>query len=248
MKVMISQPMNGVLASEIRKTQDFLKEEFGKYNIDVVDSFLTEVPGTEIKNPDLFYLGRTIQNFLSDVDAVYFCTGWERARGCRIERHICEEYGIPILDSSFFKVAEGVYCNTKEFIRCLNFNCNLGEAILYMVEANCVSYNYGKCVRNLKLASNYLFIEEDIVLHRILDNGDSACPKKTFLSREDVNRIASKCISYWLLSDELTSALMRLIECQFATSYSDYLENIKWAVKHINKGITNSEFKERKTK
>ena len=103
MKVMISQPMNGVPDSEVRKIQDDLKEKFAKYNIDVVDSFLTEVPDTEIKNPRIFYLGRTIQNFLSDVDAVYFCTGWERAKGCRIERHICEEYGILILDNSFFK-------------------------------------------------------------------------------------------------------------------------------------------------
>ena len=107
MKVMISQPMNGVPDSDVRKTQDYLKEKFAKYNIDVVDSFLTEVPGTEIRNPRLFYLGRTIQTFLSDVDAVYFCTGWEKAKGCRIERYICEEYGIPILDNSFFKEIEG---------------------------------------------------------------------------------------------------------------------------------------------
>ena len=103
MKVMLSQPMNGVPDSEVRKIQDDLKEKFAKYNIEVIDSFLTEVPDTEIRNPRLFYLGRTIQNFLSDVDAVYFCTGWEKAKGCRIERHICEEYGIPVLDDSFFK-------------------------------------------------------------------------------------------------------------------------------------------------
>ena len=103
MKVMISQPMNGVPDSEVRKIQDDLKEKFAKYNIDVVDTVLPGID-TEIKNPRVFCLGRTIQNFLSDVDAVYFCTGWERAKGCRIERHICEEYGIPILDDSFFKV------------------------------------------------------------------------------------------------------------------------------------------------
>ena len=106
---MISQPMNGIPDSEVRKIQDDLKEKFAKYNIDVIDSFLTEVPSTEIKKPGLFYLGRTIQNFLSNVDAVYFCTGWERAKGCRIERHICEEYGIMILDDSFFKTNDKKY-------------------------------------------------------------------------------------------------------------------------------------------
>ena len=114
MKVMISQPMNGVPDSEVRKIQDDLKEKFAKYNIDVIDSFLTEVPSTEIRNPRLFYLGRTIQNFLSDVDAVYFCTGWERAKGCRIERHICEEYGIPILDEEV--INDGI----TDFIEVIN--------------------------------------------------------------------------------------------------------------------------------
>ena len=238
MKVMISQPMNGVPDSEVRKTQDYLKEEFAKYNIDVVDSFLTEVPDTEIRNPRLFYLGRTIQNFLSDVDAVYFCTGWERAKGCRIERCICEEYGIPTLDNSFFKVIEGRYYNTNEFTRYLNFDNNLAEAVSYIVEANSLHFDYGKCIRNLKLVINRLSIEKDIVFHYILDNdGDDDCPKKTFLSREDANHIASRYISYWWLSDELSRALMCLIECQFATSYSDYLENVKWAIKHINKEI-----------
>jgi hypothetical protein len=52
----------------------------------------------------------------------------------------------------------------------------------------------------------------------------------------------------WILSDELSKALMCLIDCQFITSYSDYLDNIKWAVKYINKEIINSELKERKLK
>lgn len=233
MKVMISQPMNGVPDSEVRKIQDDLKEKFAKYNIDVIDSFLTEVPSTEIRNPRIFYLGRTIQNFLSDVDAVYFCTGWEKAKGCRIERRICEEYGIPVLDDSFFK--KRYYAN--DAVEYFNFDCNLGEAVSYIVNTSHRCYNHCRYVRNLKLAIDYLLIEEKIVLHRIFDNGDDACLKKIFMSREFANLMTSKFISDWCLSDELSRALMRLIECQFATSYSDYLENIKWAVKYINKEI-----------
>ena len=240
MKVMISQPMNGIPDSEVRKIQDDLKEKFAKYNIDVVDSFLTEAPNTEIKNPRLFYLGRTIQNFLSDVDAVYFCTGWERAKGCRIERHICEEYGIPILDDSFFKVTKRKYYRIEDAVEYFNFDCNLGEAVSYIVKANRICYDHCRCVRNLKLALDYLLIEEKIVLHRISDNGNDACYKKTSRSCEDANSMVSKFISDWCLSDELSKALIRLIECQFATSYSDYLENIKWAVKYINEEITYS--------
>lgn len=233
MKVMISQPMNGVPDFEVRGTQNYLKEEFSKYNIEVVDSFLTEVPDSEIKNPRLFYLGRTIQNFLSDVDAVYFCTGWERAKGCRIERDICEEYNIPILDDSFFKKC---YC-ANDAVKYFNFDCNLGEAVTYIANANRISYDHCRCVRDLKLALNYLSIECNIVSHRILDNCEDACLKKIFMSHEFANLMASKFISDWCLSDELSRALMCLIECQFATSYSDYLENVKWAIKHINKEI-----------
>ena len=38
---------------------------------------------------------------MHNVDAVYFDDGWEKARGCRIERNICNEYDIKILDESF---------------------------------------------------------------------------------------------------------------------------------------------------
>lgn len=103
MKVMISLPMNGRKTDEIKERIKKLKEKFAKYHIEVVDSFLTEEANTNLRNQSVFYLGRTIQNFLSDVDAVYFDDGWEKARGCKIERYICEEYDIMILDDSFFK-------------------------------------------------------------------------------------------------------------------------------------------------
>lgn len=109
MKVMISQPMNGVPDSEVRRIQNELKERFAKYHIEVVDSFLTEEADINLRNKGVFYLGRTIQKFLSDVDAVYFVNGWQRARGCKIERQICEEYGIMILDDSFFKQENEVH-------------------------------------------------------------------------------------------------------------------------------------------
>lgn len=103
MKVMISLPMNGRKNEEVKGRIKELKEKFAKYHIEVVDSFLTEEANTNLRNQSVFYLGRTIQNFLSDVDAVYFDDGWEKARGCKIERYICEEYDIMILDDSFFK-------------------------------------------------------------------------------------------------------------------------------------------------
>lgn len=103
MKVMISQPMSDVTDLEIKKIQSQLKEKFAKYHIEVIDSYIEDDVESDINHPGVFYLGKTLMDSLSKVDAVYFVDGWQRARGCRIERKICEEYHIMILDSSFFK-------------------------------------------------------------------------------------------------------------------------------------------------
>lgn len=135
MKVMISQPMNGIPDSEVRRIQNELKERFAKYHIEVVDSFLTEEADTNLRNQGVFYLGRTIQKFLSDVDAVYFVNGWQRARGCKIERQICEEYGIMILDDSFFKQENEVHIKRQfgmdkiQIMPCKNENQRYGVEI-----------------------------------------------------------------------------------------------------------------------
>ena len=100
MKVMISLPMNGRKNDEIKERIQELKEKFAKLHIDVIDSFLTD----EIENsyhPGVYYLGRTLTQFMHNVDAVYFDDGWFEARGCRIENAVCKEYGIKILTSDF---------------------------------------------------------------------------------------------------------------------------------------------------
>ena len=100
MKVMISLPMNGRKKEEVEARMQKLKEDFAKLHIDVVDSFITD----EIENsyhPSVYYLGRTLTQFMHNVDAVYFDDGWFEARGCRIENAICQEYGIKILTSDF---------------------------------------------------------------------------------------------------------------------------------------------------
>lgn len=102
MKVMISLPMNGRKNKEVKERMKELKEKFASLHIDVIDSFITD----EIENsyhPGVYYLGRTLTQFMHNVDAVYFDKDWETARGCRIERNICNEYNIKILDESFFR-------------------------------------------------------------------------------------------------------------------------------------------------
>ena len=131
MKVMISQPMNGIPDSEVRRIQNELKERFAKYHIEVVDSFLTEEV-EQSNNPGVFYLGRTLTNFMHNVDAVYFVKGWENARGCCIEREICKEYGIMILDESFFRQENEVHIKPQfgidkiQIMPCKNENQKYG--------------------------------------------------------------------------------------------------------------------------
>lgn len=100
MKVMISLPMNGKNDDEVRARMTYLKNEFAKLHIDVVDSFITdEIEGSNY--PGVYYLGRTLMKFMHNVDAVYFDDGWFEARGCRIENAVCQEYGIKILTPDF---------------------------------------------------------------------------------------------------------------------------------------------------
>jgi Asp-tRNA(Asn)/Glu-tRNA(Gln) amidotransferase A subunit family amidase len=49
-------------------------------------------------NIPLKYLAKSLEA-IADVDMVFFMPGWEAARGCRIERQCCANYGIPYKDS-----------------------------------------------------------------------------------------------------------------------------------------------------
>ena len=115
MKVMISLPMNGKKDSEVISRMKEIKEKFDKLHIDVIDSFINDEGPKDINHKNVYYLGRTIMNFLCEADAVYFDEGWEQARGCRIERKICEEYGIMILDKNFFSGSKPLYRENDGF-------------------------------------------------------------------------------------------------------------------------------------
>lgn len=100
MKVFISQPMkelsDGQILEERHHALDFLKTIFHDREIEVLDSFYLGAPA-EIK--PLWFLGRSIQ-VLSMADLAFFCKGWEKARGCRIEHECAEKYGIKIVEEA----------------------------------------------------------------------------------------------------------------------------------------------------
>lgn len=90
MKVMISQPMNGLTDEEIKA----VREEVIKV-INPEWKVLNTLFDVEFDNP-IYYLAKSIEK-LAEADVVIFVPGWENARGCKIEYEIAKAYGKFIL-------------------------------------------------------------------------------------------------------------------------------------------------------
>lgn len=88
MKVMISQPMRGKTTEQIKKEREELIKELENQGHVVIDTVLDI---SENKSP-IYYLSKSIE-LLDQVDAVVFMPDWEKARGCRIEYEVADNYG-----------------------------------------------------------------------------------------------------------------------------------------------------------
>ena len=100
MKVFISQPMKDKTDEEIQKVREQaiadIKEVYGN-NVEILDSIVTDTPKSETTNRALWSLGKSLE-ILADADVAYFCEGWNKARGCKIEHKCALTYGILALD------------------------------------------------------------------------------------------------------------------------------------------------------
>ena len=95
-KAMISQPMWGRTNEEILFVRNKIKERLESLGYEVVDSFISEECNAEnIKSKPLWYLAKSLE-VMSTCDAVCFAYGWERTRGCCIERAVADAYGLSI--------------------------------------------------------------------------------------------------------------------------------------------------------
>lgn len=99
MIAMISQPMGGRSDEEINSERSRIIDILSRYDI-FVQNTLFSFPDDSAKNIGLYYLAKSLEA-MSDVDLVYFCRGWERNRGCRIEYQAAIEYGLPIFIESY---------------------------------------------------------------------------------------------------------------------------------------------------
>lgn len=101
MKVFISSPMRGSTEEEIlatrKKIEDELKARFKEEEITIIDSYFPEFDASRAEiNIGVYFLGRSILK-LAEADLVVFGKGWEKARGCRIEHTIAQDYNLDIL-------------------------------------------------------------------------------------------------------------------------------------------------------
>ena len=87
MKIMISQPMNGKTNEQIREERKELVEKLEKLGNEVIDIIISDDYVDSI-----LYLAKSIE-FIADVDGVVFMSGWEKARGCKIEHEVAVNYG-----------------------------------------------------------------------------------------------------------------------------------------------------------
>lgn len=91
-KAMISQPMNGLTHEEIQAKREKVAIKLERMGYEVVDQYLGQCEAIN----RIACLGLSIET-MAECQAVYFCNGWEDARGCRIEHEVAEEYGLDII-------------------------------------------------------------------------------------------------------------------------------------------------------
>ena len=93
-KLFISQQMRGRTNDEIlterRQAVQDVQRMIGE-EVEPMNTFFTNYDGKPLE-----FLGKAI-SMMAQADMVYFCKGWEQARGCRIEHDAAVAYGLDIL-------------------------------------------------------------------------------------------------------------------------------------------------------
>ena len=92
MKIYISLPITGYDLQECKSYAERLKKHLQHINpqAEIVTPFDVN-PDQELSCAE--YMGNDIAALLTS-DAVYFCKGWDKSRGCRLEHSAAMEYNI----------------------------------------------------------------------------------------------------------------------------------------------------------
>ena len=103
MKAMLSQPMAGKSDEEIIATREKAIKVLESKGYELVNTLFTDewynkenMEKRGVVQIPLCFLAKSLDH-MSLCDAVYFCKGWENARGCRIEHEAAKAYGLEII-------------------------------------------------------------------------------------------------------------------------------------------------------
>ena len=102
-KAMLSQPMAGKSDEEIIVTREKSINALKEKGFEIVNTLFTDewyskeqMAERGVIQIPLCFLAKSLEN-MSLCHAVYFCKGWENARGCKIEHEAAKAYGLEII-------------------------------------------------------------------------------------------------------------------------------------------------------
>lgn len=102
-KAMLSQPMAGKNDEEIAATREKAIIALQERGYEVVNTLFTDewyskeaMESRGVVQIPLCFLAKSLEN-MSLCHAAYFCKGWEKARGCKIEHDAAVAYGLEII-------------------------------------------------------------------------------------------------------------------------------------------------------
>jgi hypothetical protein len=102
-KAMLSQPMAGKTEEEIKRTRNEAIKALESEGFQIVNTLFTDewynkeqMEKRGVVQIPVCFLAKSLEN-MSLCHAVYFCKGWENARGCKIEHDVAMAYGLEII-------------------------------------------------------------------------------------------------------------------------------------------------------
>lgn len=102
-KAMLSQPMASKTDEEIIATRERAIKALEAQGYEIVNTLFTDewysrenMEKRGVVQIPLCFLAKSLEN-MSLCHAVYFCKGWEQARGCKIEHDAAVAYGLEII-------------------------------------------------------------------------------------------------------------------------------------------------------
>ena len=99
MKVFASVPVRGRsdadVAAEKRAILERVRKAYPGETLELIDTDIAEFAPMDGDKAGVWYLGKSLE-LLATADIAVFADGWRDARGCQIERAVCEAYNIPV--------------------------------------------------------------------------------------------------------------------------------------------------------